>query len=253
MFKYKDLLVELVKREVKSRYKQSVLGYAWVLLVPLINLVVLSLVFSYFVRIPTGDIPYPIFLFTALIPWMFTSNSIIFATSSLVSNSNLITKIYLPREIFPVASVVSKIIDFLLSILILFIFMFVYKIPLGVSLLYLPIVLVIHLLFVLGISFIFSAINVFYRDIENTMGVVTTLWMYLTPILYPQDIVPDKYLIFLKINPMTSIIESYRDVFLYNRFPRIDYFIYSLVFSVSVFVLGFVFFRSRSKYFADVI
>jgi len=116
---YKELISELVKREIKARYKQSALGYAWVLLVPLINLSVLSIVFSYFVRIPTGDIPYPIFLFTALVPWTFTANAISYATSSLLSNSSLITKIGLPREVFPISSVVTRFIDFSLSFLVL--------------------------------------------------------------------------------------------------------------------------------------
>jgi len=119
VWKYKELLAELVKREIKARYKQSILGYAWVVLVPLIHLSVLTIVFSFLVRIPTGGIPYPVFLFTALVPWMFTSNAISSATSSLLINSALITKIYLPREIFPLSAIIAKMVDFALSILIL--------------------------------------------------------------------------------------------------------------------------------------
>src|SRR3989344_4537713 len=111
-----DLMIEITKREIMARYKQSILGYAWVVVVPLLNLVVLTLVFSYFVRIPTGNIPYPVFLFTGLIPWTFTANSLVWATSSLVSNRSLITKIYLPTEIFPISIILTKFIDFFLTI-----------------------------------------------------------------------------------------------------------------------------------------
>jgi ABC-2 type transport system permease protein len=251
--KYKDLLVELIKREIKARYKQSILGYAWVVLVPLLNLVVLSLVFSYFIRIQTGNIPYAVYLFVGLVPWTFMSNSIAMATSSLVSNSSLITKITLPRMVFPFSVIFSKIIDFLLSLAILFIFLIAYGIGFKTTLIFLPLVFMVQLILVVGISLILSAVNVFFRDVENILGVFLMLWMYLTPIVYPPELVPDRFRRLFSLNPMVGIINSYRNIILYGVLPPISSFLYSLLFSLAIFIFGYFFFKKRAKYFADVI
>lgn len=251
--KYKDLLIELVKREIKARYKQSVLGYAWVILVPLVNLVVLSLVFSYFVRIPTGDVPYAAFLFTGLIPWTFTANSIMFSTSGLIANRSLITKIYIPTEIFPLATIITKLIDFVLTIIIGFGLALVFKIQIDSLIWYLPLIFSVQFLLTAGIALITSALNVFYRDIENVMGVVVTIWMYISPVLYPQNLVPVDFVSYYNLNPMVSIMGAYRNIILYNMPPPWQSFIYSAIFSVAIFIFGLVFFKAKSKYFADVI
>lgn len=253
LFNYKDLVVELVKREVLSRYKQSILGYAWVLLVPLLNLAVLSFVFSVFVRIPTGDIPYPIFLFVGLVPWTFTASAITFATSSLVSNSSLITKVYMPQEVFPIASILSKLVDFALTLVVLLGFMLLFNISFQATLLYFPLVFIFHFLFVSGISFILSALNVFYRDVENVISVVITLWMYLTPVIYPQEFIPERFIPIFNLNPMMPIINSYRNIMIYGEPPAWQSFTYASVVSLVVFVFGFWFFKTRSRYFADVV
>jgi lipopolysaccharide transport system permease protein len=236
--KYKDLLSELVKREIKARYKQSILGYAWVILVPLLNLVVMSLVFSYFIRIQTGDVPYAVYLFVGLVPWTFMSNSIAMATSSLVSNSSLITKITLPRMVFPISVIFSKIIDFLLSLVILLIFLVFFGIGLKITLVLLPLVFLVQLVLVIGISLILSAINVFFRDVENILGVFLMLWMYLTPIVYPPELVPEQFRQIFSLNPMVGIINAYRYIVLYGVLPPLASFVYS---------------KRRSKFFADVI
>ena len=253
IFKYKELLIELVKREIKARYKQSILGYAWVLLVPLLNLTVMSIVFSYFIRIPTGDTPYVIFLFTGLVPWMFTANAIAFATSSLVDNSSLITKIKLPTEIFPLASILSKMVDFLLTLIIFFLFIFIYRIPLQLTILFLPLVFLIQFILVVGISLVLSAINVYYRDVQNMIGVFITLWMYLTPVIYPQELIPQTFIPIFNLNPMMPIINAYRNIILYGVTPSWQSFIYSVVLSIIIFIFGYSFFKRRSRYFADVI
>lgn len=250
---YRELLFELVKREIKSRYKQSILGYAWVLLVPLVNLLVLTVVFSFFIRIPTGNIPYPIFLFTALVPWTFTANAITFATQGLVSNTTLITKIYLPREIFPIATVFAKLVDYLLTFLILLLFLVIYGVGFKITMLYLPLIFLFHLLLVLGVSFILSAINVFFRDVENVLGVGLTIWMYVTPIIYPPELIPSQFTPIFNLNPMMPIIDAYRNTILYGVAPSWQSFSYAAVFSTLIFFLGYKFFRARSKYFADVI
>lgn len=251
--KYKDLLIELVKREIKSRYKQSVLGYAWVIFVPLLNLLVLTLVFSFFIRVPTGNIPYPIFLFTGLIPWTFTANSVVFGTSSLVENYNLITKIKIPSEIFPLATILTKLFDFSLTLIIYFLLLVFFKVSLPSTVIYFPLILAVQILFTLGVTFILSATNVFFRDVENILGVAVTFWLYLTPVLYPQELIPANLVHIFNLNPMMPIIGAYRNIILYGKTPAWPSFIYAAIASVLVFILGFLFFKSRAKYFADVI
>jgi lipopolysaccharide transport system permease protein len=248
-----DLLVEITKREIKARYKQSVLGYAWVVFVPLLNLVVLTLVFSYFVRIPTGGIPYPVFLFIGLIPWTFTSSSLVWATSSLVSNRSLITKVYLPTEVFPISTIITKFIDFLLSIIVGIILILIFRVNIQPLILYFPLILIVQILITLGVSLMFSALNVFYRDIENVMGVMVTIWMYLSPVLYPQELIPNKWLAIYNLNPMAPILSAYRNTLLYGVAPSWTSFTYAIIVSVLVFVIGLLFFKHRSRYFADVI
>jgi ABC-2 type transport system permease protein len=253
VWKYRELLRELVGREIKAKYKQSILGYAWVVLVPLVHLSVLTVVFSFLVRIQTGGIPYPVYLFVALVPWMFTSNSITAATASLLSNSQLITKIYLPREIFPLSSVIAKSLDLGLSVIILLIIMLIFGVKLQSSIIYLPVIFVVQLLLILGVSLILSAINVFYRDVENILGIFLMVWMYLTPIIYPPEIIPSNLTAIFNLNPMMGIINAYRNVLLHGVAPPLSSFLYSSVFSIVIFFVGFVYFRKRSRYFADVI
>jgi len=251
--KYKDLLIELVKREIKARYKQSILGYAWVILVPLLNLIVLTVVFSYFIKIPSGGTPYVIFLFTGLVPWTFTANSISVATQSVISNTSLITKIYLPREIFPIATILAKMVDFLLTCLVLVVLLIVFGVSFKLTMLFVPVIFFFHFLLILGISFFLSAANVFFRDVENVIGVFLTIWMYVTPVLYPQELIPHAFVPFFNLNPMMPIINSYRNTILYGTMPAWPSFVYAVVFSVVVFVLGYKFFKNRARYFADVI
>lgn len=250
---HKELLIELVKREIKARYKQSVLGYAWVILVPLINLVVLTVVFSYFIRIPTGNMPYPIFLFTALVPWTFTANAITSATKSLVANSSLITKIYLPREIFPTASILAKMVDLLLTTLILVVFLLIFKVNLQWTIVFVPLIFIFHALLVLGVSYILSAINVFFRDVQNVINVLLMVWMYLTPVLYPPELIPQELTPFFNLNPMMPIINAYRNTILHGVPPSWQSFSYAGLVSVMIFLFGYFFFKKKSKFFADVI
>lgn len=251
--KYKDLLTELVKREIKARYKQSILGYAWVILVPLLNLIVLTVVFSYFIRVPTGNIPYVIFLFTGLVPWTFTANSISFATQSVISNTSLITKISLPREIFPVATILAKMVDFLLTCLLLVLLLAIFGVSFKLTMLFIPVIFFFHFLLILGISLFLSALNVFFRDVENVIGVFLTIWMYITPVLYPQELIPPAFVPLFNLNPMMPIINAYRNTILYGIMPAWQSFVYAIGISTLIFVLGYKFFKNRSRYFADVI
>jgi len=253
LWKHRELISELVKREIKSRYKQSILGYAWVVLVPLINLTVLTIVFSFLFRLQTGDIPYPVYLFVALVPWTFTANAISAATSSLVANSSLITKIYLPREIFPIASVLAKMVDLTLSALILVLLLIVFGVEPHLTLLFIPLILLFQVVLILGVSLILSSINVFFRDVENVLGVFLMVWMYLTPIVYPPEIIPERFISIFNLNPMMPLVNAYRNTILYGVAPPWQSFLYAALISVGMFVVGYIFFKNKAKYFADVV
>lgn len=250
---WKDLLRQLVGREIKARYKQSILGYAWVLLVPLVKLVVMSIVFSLFFRIKTDPIPYPLFLFAALVPWTFTASGVAAATSSLVANGNLITKIKLPREIFPVSAILVKGVDFLLSLVVLGILMIYYQFPLHLTVVALPLIMLVQFILIMGVSFFLSAINVYYRDVENLLEVFLMVWMYLTPVIYPPEYIPAQYQQLFNLNPMMGITNAYRNVLLWGVWPPISSFAYAIGISLFLFFAGFAYFKSKSKYFADVL
>jgi lipopolysaccharide transport system permease protein len=250
--KYRDVFWQLTTKELRIRYKQSVLGFAWAIFVPLFNLLVLSIVFSYFFRVPTQGVPYPVFLFAALVPWTFMVNSITSATGSISSNSSLITKVYLPREIFPLSAIAAKLIDLGLTSLVLFGFLLYYGVSLHASLLFIPIILVVQLLFLVGVSFVLSATNVFFRDVENILGVFLTGWLYLSPVIYSPELVPDHLQFWYFLNPMAGIINGYRNVILYGLSPD-GWFYYSAIVAVVVFLVGVIYFKERSKYFADVV
>ncbi|MFA5933074.1 MAG: ABC transporter permease [Microgenomates group bacterium] len=253
IFKYKDLFWQLTLRDIKAKYKQSYLGYSWVILVPLINLTVLSIVFTFVFKVPTGPVPYPVYLFTALVPWLFMSNAIVAATGSVLANSSLVTKIYLPREILPLSAIASKLVDLFLTAVILGLFMILFRVPFHTSILFVPIILFIQVMLITGISFILSASNVFYRDIEHAIGVILGVWMYLTPVVYSPDLIPPDLKIFFYLNPMSGIIDAYRATILYGVIPLWPAFLYSFLFSLIIFIVGYFYFRANAKYFAEVI
>ena len=249
--RYRDLFIQLTLREIKAKYKQSLLGYAWVIIVPLVNLLVLSIVFSYFFKVSTDSIPYPIYLFVALVPWTFTANAITSATGSISANNSLITKVFLPREIFPLSAIAAKLVDLILTALILIIFLILFKVTFFPTLLFVPLIFLVQLMFTIGISFFFSATNAFFRDIENVLGVFLTLWLYLTPIIYSPQMIPPNLRFFLNFNPMAGIVNSYRDVILYGVLPSFEVFIPTVFISLLFLVAGYWYFKKRSWYFAD--
>lgn len=249
----KDLFLQLTLREIKGKYKQSILGYAWVLLVPLLNLLVLNIVFQYFFRVPTGEIPYVIYLFIALVPWTFTASAISTATSSIVANDSLITKVYFPREIIPLTTIASKMVDLFLMSIILIIFLALYKIPFHLTSLYIPFIFLVQLILITGVSLILSSINVYFRDIENILGVIITIWMYLTPIIYPPELIPENVRFLFGLNPMVGIINAYRNTILYGVPPPLISFSFSIIISIVLFILGIYIFRRLSRSFADVV
>lgn len=249
-FRYKYLLSQLTQREIKARYKQSIIGYAWVVLNPLAQLLVYTFVFSRVLKLNT-DIPYPIFVYAGLLPWNLFQGSISIATNSLVENASLIRKVAFPREVIPYSVISAKIIDFLVSITIFFVLFFLYKQSVDISLLLALPIFFFQLLLTTGVSLILSACNLFYRDVQYLVNFVLMLWMYLTPIVYPLSSVPEKYVVFLQLNPMVGIINAYRAVLFHTPIDLAQT-AYAAIFSVLIYLLGYVFFKKSEKIFADI-
>ena len=254
VFKWRELLWQMVGREVKARYKQSILGYFWVILNPFAQMLVMSFAFSLILRIPTnaaGNIPYSIFLFVALLPWNLFSNSLSSATASLVGSASLITKVYFPRSILVLATVIAKIVDFFFANIILIIYMIVYQVPITFNILWIIPIFIIQQIFTLGLSFFFAAANLLYRDIQYLLNLLLVLWMYSTPIVYPADIVPEKYKIIFQLNPMAVIINAYRQTVLGGGAPNYLSITIALALSLLTLYIGLAYFKSREKIFAD--
>jgi ABC-type polysaccharide/polyol phosphate export permease len=254
ILKWRELLWQMVGREVKARYKQSILGYFWVILNPLAQMLVMSFAFSIILRIPTNataNIPYSIFLFVALLPWNLFANSLSSAANSLVSSSSLITKVYFPRTILVLATIIAKIIDFLFASTILITYMFAYQIPITLNILWIIPIFFIQQIFTLGLSLFFSAANLIYRDIQYLLALITILWMYTTPVFYPADLVPEKFRIIFQLNPMAVIINAYRQVILGGGQPNYYSLIIGFLVSLLTLLIGFNYFKSREKIFAD--
>ncbi len=249
--KYKFLLYQLVQREIKARYKQSVIGYFWVILNPLVLMAIYTFVFSVVFKFPV-NIPYPLFLFAALLPWNFLQNGIMTATNSLVTNDILLKKVAFPREVIPYSVLIAKGVDFVFSLILFVLLLIFYKINLSVTAFMIIPILFIQVILMTGLSLILSTFNLFYRDIQYLTNLVLMVWMYMSPVVYPLSMVPEKYVWAYKLNPMVGIIEGYRSVLF--GYP-IEYSIIGWAFVVSLFVLilGFVVFKKFEKIFADIV
>lgn len=248
---YKYLLYQLTQREIKARYKQSFVGYAWVVFNPLAQLLVYTFIFSIILRSPSQNIPYPIFLFAGLLPWGLFQGSVAIATQSLVDNAPLIRKVSFPREIIPYSVMLAKIIDFLVSALIFIAFMLIYRIPFTPQALFVIPLFFIQLFLTAGISLMLSAFNLFYRDVQYLANLVLMLWMYLSPIVYPLELVPEKYRTLYDLNPMVGIIDGYRSA-LFNFPLQWQLIGWSMLSSVVIFIIGYSIFKRAERVFADI-
>lgn len=250
----KELLTQMTLREIKARYKQSIMGYFWVILNPFFQIIIMSLVFSTIIRIPThanANIPYIIFLYVALLPWSLFSNSLSSATGSIVGNANLITKVYFPRTILLLSTILAKIVDFIFASMILIIFLLIYQIPVNLNVLWFIPIFIIQLIFTFGLSLFLSAANLIYRDVQYLLSLILSLWFYLTPVIYPTELVPDKLKILFKLNPMSVLINAYRQVILAGKIPNLSSLGIALIVSLITLLLGFAYFKKQEKTFAD--
>jgi len=217
-FKYRELLLQMTRRDLLLRYKQTVMGFAWAIFMPLVNTAVFTVIFTRVAPIRT-PVPYPAFAYCGLLVWNFFASSLRFSVSSLTSNTNLVTKIYFPREIFPFSAVIVCMSDSAVGALVLVGLMIYYHIGVGPALLFVPVVLIVHTLFTAAMALLIAMANLFYRDVKYVFEILLTVWMFLTSVLYPVQLVEGKLKILMTLNPMTAIIDAYRDTILFGRLP----------------------------------
>ena len=251
---YRELLWTLVIREVKVRYSQTFLGIAWAVAQPVSLMLVFTLFFGRFAKVPSDGLPYPVFYYSALLPWTFFTTCLAFGVPSLVTNSSLVTKVYFPREILPLAAVLSAMVDFVAAALAFGVLALIFQVVPTWAWLYLVPMLLLQLALALSVTLVMSAVNVSYRDVRYALPLVTQLWLYATPIIYPLSVVPRDYQRFyLAINPMAPIVEAYRQVLAAGAPPDGDLLTMS---AISTFILlhgGYWYFKRAERKFADVI
>jgi ABC-type polysaccharide/polyol phosphate export permease len=217
-FAYRDLLVQMTKRDLLIRYKQAVMGFAWAVFMPVINTVIFSVIFTRVAPIET-PVPYPVFAFCGLWAWNFFASAMRFSVTSLTSNTNLVTKVYLPREVFPFSAVAVCLVDFAVGGLVLAGLLVWYQIPIGLHVLWLPVVVAVHVVFAMAVALLLAMSNLFYRDVKYLFEVVLTVWMFATSVIYPLAGLGDRLEALLRLNPMTPIIDAHRAVLLLNAPP----------------------------------
>lgn len=253
-----ELLVNLTLRELRGKYKRSVLGYAWSIINPIMNLAVYGVVFGLYLRVdppvgdPSGLKNYAFFLVTGLLGWSFLTNSLGGAVGSLVANENLITKVYFPRAVLPTAVTVSHLIGLLIELAVLSIALM--AIGGNMVLPWLPLLvplLALQLIFVLGLGFFLSVANAYFRDVNHFVAIFLNAWFYATPILYPESIIPDWARTFTRLNPMSHFVDAYRDLLYDLRFPAPKEWLLLCALSTGSFVLGWMFFRHHEPHLAE--
>jgi lipopolysaccharide transport system permease protein len=253
LWAYRELLYFLTWRDVKVRYKQTLLGGLWAIVQPLFTMLLFTLFFGKLAKLPSDGIPYPIFAYAGLLPWTFFSNAVTNSGNSLVGSSNLITKVYFPRMIIPGAAVGAGLVDFAIAFVVLIGLMFFYHVPLTVNLFALPLLLALTSLLALGVGMWMSALNVKYRDIRYALPFLIQLWMFASPIIYPASLMPEKWRWILRLNPLTGIIEGYRASLLGRTafdWPSIGI---SVAITIGVLVYSAYSFRRMERTFADVV
>jgi lipopolysaccharide transport system permease protein len=259
LYHYRELVRNLVIRDLKVRYKNSVLGVLWSLLNPLLMTLVFTVVFT--LMIPSNISNYPVFFMCGYLPWSFLSASLTGGTGSIVNNANLIKKVYFPREILPLSVVSSNLVNFLVALIVLFGMLFVSQIGLAPAVLMLPLIILAQLMFVVGLALLLSTANVFYRDTQHILEIVLQAWFFLTPIFYDITILPqsaqilgftvDIQLWARRLNPMASLVASYRDVLYWGELTGVDFFLRTLVMCAVTLIIGYLVFCRFSSVFGE--
>jgi lipopolysaccharide transport system permease protein len=253
LWEYRELLYFLTWRDIKVRYKQTVLGAAWAIIQPFFTMVVFSLFFGKLANMASDGLPYPIFSYAALVPWSFFSHGLSQASNSLVGGARLITKVYFPRLAMPLATVLSGIVDFALAFIVMVGMMFAYGIVPTINVLWLPLLLLLALVTSLGVGLWLSAMNVQFRDVRYTVPFLTQFWLFITPIAYPSSLLPQPWRTLYGINPMAGVVEGFRWALLSTETAPGPIIIVSSLAAVALLVSGAFYFRRMEKTFADVV
>lgn len=249
LYNYREFLKTSIKKEFRGKYKKSFLGILWSFLNPLFQLLIYALVFPFILKNNVEN--YTVFLIVALFPWNFFNLSIIQSAACIVTNGGIIKKVYFPREILPIATSTSNLINFLISSILVFLALFISGIGLTKAVVVLPLIILIQYILQLGLSFILSAITVYVRDVEYLINVLMMLAFYLSPIVYSADMIPSKYLPLFKLNPMFHIIKYYRDILYYGKIPEMGSVLLLLLVCIIILVVGYLIFRKLEKRFAE--
>ena len=253
LWQYRELLYFLTWRDIKVRYKQTVLGAAWAIIQPFFLMVVFSLFFGRLARVPSDGIPYPVFTFCALLPWQLFSHALTESSNSVVGNQNLITKVYFPRLVIPIAAVLGGTVDFVIAFVMLLLMMLYYGITPGWEIVTLPGFILLALLTALGVGLWLSALNAQYRDVRHTMNFLVQLWLVATPVAYPSSLVPEKWRGLYGLNPMAGVVEGFRWALL-GKSDRPGLMLWvSIAVVISLVVGGLYYFRRMEQQFADVV
>lgn len=251
---YRELVMFMVWRDVKVRYKQTLLGAAWAILQPVLTMLVFNVFFGQLGKIPSDGYPYPIFNFAALLPWQLFSKALQDAARSLVQNRHMITKIYFPRMILPISSILAGLVDFAIAFVVLIGLMFYYKITFSWAMLTLPLFLLLALATALGVGLWFAALNVLYRDVAYVMPFISQFWMFLSPVVYPSSLIPEKWRFLYYLNPMTGVVEGFRWALLgaETTLPT-SMLLLSIGATLLILVTGLFYFRRMERLFADMV
>lgn len=250
LYAYREMIFSLVRRDLKGRYKGSALGFLWTFINPLLQLGVYTLVFSVIMR--NGIKDYYLFLFVALIPWIFFSTSLSGGSSCIWAQKDMVKKIYFPREILPISFVTSQFVNMLLSLMVVFVVLIVSGKGLNpIALLYLPVIMLVEYLMALSVAMLSSAITVYLRDVEYILGIITMAWQFLSPVMYSVDQVPEQMVPFFNLNPMTPVIVAYRDILYYGEPPKLSTLLHAVIFGIVVLVIGIVVFGKLKRHFAE--
>jgi lipopolysaccharide transport system permease protein len=252
LWAYRELLIVLTMRDIKVRYKQTVLGVAWAILQPFTTMVVFTIFFGHLAKMPSDGYPYPVFVYSALLPWTFFANAITNSSNSLVGSAHLISKVYFPRLIIPLSSVGAGLVDFVTASSILLAMMLFYGVGWSLNLLMAPVLLAEVMFIAVGVGTCLSALTVTYRDFRYVVPFMIQVWMFVTPIIYPSSLIPTQWRWLVFLNPMSGLIENFRAVFLGRAFDYIGLGISTGV-AISLFIAGIAYFERVERRFADII
>ncbi len=257
LWHYRELLYFLVWRDIKVRYKQTALGVAWIILQPTLSMVVFSLLFGLLLKVPSGDAPYPIFAYAALLPWNYFAGALNRSSTSVVNSAHLITKVYFPRLVIPLAGVLSGLVDFAIAFLVLVGLLIYYQVAPTWAVVLLPGFLLLAMLTALGFGLWLAALNVRYRDINYLIPFLVQVWMYATPVIYGTTLIPERFRFLISLNPMAGVTEGFRWALLGARLgdarPPDMLFAVSTALTLVVLLSGLVFFRNTERTFADLV